>query len=112
MTLAWLIPAQLDVNGMWATVAGISVGILSVGVGGIRRLAAPLVIGTGLLATSILVSAGERLSTAPAWTWIASGGAGLLVLAGMIERTDRPLLVSKPNDDLTSLLDQFRNDFS
>ena len=112
MTLAWLVPAQLDLDGGWATVAGISVGVLAVAVGGVRRLAAPLVIGTGLLATSILVSAGERLSTAPAWTWVASGGAGLLVLAGLIERTDRPLLVSKPGDDVTSLLDQFRNDFS
>lgn len=92
----WLLARQLDHTADWATFGGIVFGVAAVGIGGSRRLAAPLVIGTVTVLATLVVSAGPRLADAPTWVWIAGGGALLLVVAGLIERVERPLL---PSDD-------------
>ena len=111
MAAAWLIDAQLDGDGTWATVGGLVVGVVAIGVGGWRRLGAPLVLGTALVGASVLASVGSRLAAAPTWLWIAAGGTGLLVLAALIERNDRPLLIADPNSDEPSLAQQFCREF-
>ena len=88
MAAAWLLEAQLDPDATWATMGAIGVGITATAVGGLRRLVAPQVIGTGMIGATVLISAGPRLAEAPTWIWIAVGGIGLLVLAAVIERND------------------------
>lgn len=97
LAFAWLLLTQADVAADWPTFAGLVVDVVAVGVGGARRLAAPLVIGTvGLIGTGV-ISIGDRLATAPTWTWIAIGGTGLLAIAGLLERVERPLLPGRPS---------------
>lgn len=96
LAFAWLLVAQLGDDADWATFAGLVVGVLAVGIGGARRLAAPLVIGTFGLVASGVISIGARLASAPTWTWIAIGGFALLCLAAMLERSERPLLPARP----------------
>ncbi|MCZ7529121.1 MAG: hypothetical protein M5U31_01510 [Acidimicrobiia bacterium] len=72
--------------GWHAVVAG-AVGVVAVAVGGWRRLAAPLFIGTGLL---IAVTVYESLGAAagvPTWMWLALGGAFLLGAGITLERS-------------------------
>lgn len=96
LAFSWLLVAQSDLDADWATLGGLMLGVVAVGVGGARRLAAPLVIGTiGLIATGV-ISIGDRLSSAPTWIWIAVGGIGLLAVAALLERSERPLLPSRP----------------
>jgi hypothetical protein len=65
-----------------------------------------------MLSGTIAVSAGPRLSTAPTWTWIAGGGVALLVVAALVERSERPLLpVGRRSDQERSLLEQFCDEF-
>jgi hypothetical protein len=112
MAAAWLLSSQLEPGSDWATLGALAVGTIAVGVGGVRRLAAPLVIGTAMLSGTIAVSAGPRLSTAPTWTWIAGGGVALLVVAALVERSERPLLpVGRRSDQERSLLEQFCDEF-
>ncbi|MGB3734865.1 MAG: hypothetical protein WA964_07915 [Ilumatobacter sp.] len=96
LAFAWLLMAQSDVDAAWATLAGLVLGVCSVGIGGVRRLAAPLAIGTVGLAATGVISIGDRLASAPTWTWIAVGGAGLLAVAALLERSERPLLPVRP----------------
>ena len=92
LAFAWLLVAQSDLDAEWATFGGLVLGVLAVGLGGARRLAAPLAIGTvGLIATGV-ISIGDRLASAPTWTWIAIGGIGLLAVAALVERSERPIL--------------------
>ncbi len=72
--------------GWHAVVAG-AVGVVAVAVGGWRRLAAPLFIGTGLL---VAVTVYESLGAAagvPTWMWLALGGAFLLAAGITLERS-------------------------
>jgi hypothetical protein len=65
-----------------------TVALVAIVVGGSRRLAAPLVIGTAVIAA---VTVHETISTAagiPLSAWLATGGAMLLGAAVAIERTD------------------------
>ena len=104
----WLLASQLEPGADWATFGALAVGVVSIGVGGWRHLGAPLVAGTIMVTGTVLVSAGARLATAPTWTWIALGGTGLLVLAALIERSDRPLLpIGRRAEEQTSFLEQF-----
>jgi len=60
-----------------------------VAVGGWRRQAGPMVVGTAVLA---LVTVRESLSVlagVPTWAWLALGGAVLLAAAVAMERSDR-----------------------
>ena len=111
MAATWLLMAQIDVDGTWPTVSGLTVGLVAVGVGGWRHLAAPLVLGTALIGGSVVVSAGPRLAEAPTWIWIAAGGVIMLALAALIERSDRRLLFSDPEAGEPSLAQQFFRGF-
>lgn len=71
--------------GWHAVVAG-AVGVIAVAVGGDRRLAAPLVLGTSLL---VVLSGYETLAITaglPTWTWLALGGGSLLGAGVAMER--------------------------
>jgi len=85
---------------------------VALGIGGWRRLGAPLVAGTIMIGGTILLSAGPRLATTPTWTWIAAGGVGLLVVAALIERSERPLLpIGRRAQTKQSLLERFYEEF-
>ncbi|HVL29033.1 MAG TPA: hypothetical protein VM390_12845, partial [Acidimicrobiales bacterium] len=74
--------------GWHALVAG-GVALAAVAVGGWRRQAGPMVVGTAVLA---LVTVRESLSVlagVPTWAWLALGGAVLLAAAVAMERSDR-----------------------
>ena len=73
--------------GWHAVVAG-AVGVVAVAVGGDRRLAAPLILGTALL---VALSGYETLAITaglPTWTWLALGGTTLLGAGVVMERHD------------------------
>ena len=95
--------------GDWATFAALVVGVVATGVGGVRLLAAPLVAGLVALAGTGLISAGPQLAEAPTWAWIAIGGVALLVLAAVVERSERPVLPTRTGD--ASLLGDFCSNF-
>ena len=83
----WLLDAQLQRSVGWSVPLALATGVAAVAVGGWRRLAAPLVIGTGTLAATVVVSAGPRLSELDSWVWLAVGGLGLIAVAVLVERT-------------------------
>jgi uncharacterized membrane protein YwaF len=109
--VAWLLVSQNAPNGDWATTGALLLGVVAVGVGGARRLGAPLVFGTIALVGTLLVSAGPRLAAAPTWAWIAVGGIGLLVVAALLERSERPLLPIGERRDDDSLVGSFCREF-
>lgn len=112
MAGAWLVASQLEPGTDWATFGALIVGIVALGIGGFRRLGAPLVLGTAMVVATIVVSAGPRLTSAPTWAWIATGGIGLLVVAALIERSERPLLpIGRKAETQRSLLEQFCEEF-
>jgi hypothetical protein len=84
---AWLVEVQVTRSTPWASALGLAVGVIAVAAGGWRRLAAPLVAGTALVAATTIVSAGPQLGALPQWLWLALGGIGLLALAMLVERT-------------------------
>jgi hypothetical protein len=67
--------------GHHALLAGL-VGLLAVVEGGGRRLAAPLLLGTGLLVGLTVFETTAVTAGVPTWAWLASGGT-LLVGAGL-----------------------------
>jgi hypothetical protein len=86
-TLAvWLVDAQLTREVGWSVPLALGLGVVAVGVGGWRRLAAPLVLGTVTIGMTIVVSAGPRLAELDSWVWLALGGLGLLAVAVLVER--------------------------
>ncbi|HSP28828.1 MAG TPA: hypothetical protein VLN74_09795, partial [Ilumatobacteraceae bacterium] len=108
----WLLASQLEPSTDWATFAALTLGVVALGIGGARRLGAPLVAGTLMVLGTIVLSAGPRLASAPTWSWIAVGGVGLLVVAALVERSERPLLpTGRRGDGPTSMLEQFCQDF-
>jgi hypothetical protein len=108
----WLVATQLESGTDWATFGALAVGTVALALGGVRRLGAPLVLGTLMVLATIVVSAGARLAATPTWVWIAAGGLGLLVIAALIERSERPLLpVGRRSDHAPSLLEQFCEEF-
>lgn len=112
IAVVWLFSTQLEPKTDWATIAALMIGIIAVVVGGVRRLGAPLVIGTVMAGGTIVISAGSRLATAPTWTWIALGGVGLLTAAALVERSERPLLpIGRKADSVPSWLEQFCAEF-
>ncbi len=109
LCVTWLLTAQGESAGDWATFAALVVGVVATGVGGVRLLAAPLVAGLVALAGTGLISAGPQLAEAPTWAWIAIGGVALLVLAAVVERSERPVLPTRTGD--ASLLGDFCSNF-
>jgi len=79
---------RLDGGDAWHAVFAGTVGVIAVVVGGSRRLAAPLLLGT---ATLVAIVAHESFDTAagiPTWAWLATGGATLIGSAVLMERND------------------------
>lgn len=108
----WLLASQLERGTDWATLGALTLGIVALGIGGARRLGAPLVAGTLLVVGTIALSAGPRLASAPTWSWIAVGGVGLLLVAAFVEQSERPLLPNgRRRDGPTSMLEQFCKEF-
>ncbi len=110
MAATWLVATQLETGTEWATFGALAFGVVALAIGAVRRLGAPLVFGTGMVAATVVVSAGPRLADAPTWLWIASTGAGLLGLAALVERSERPLL-PRPGAEQASLLETFCGSF-
>jgi hypothetical protein len=69
--------------------AGVTVGlaVMAIAVGALRRLGAPLVLGSVVTIATLLLMVGPKLAQLSLWLWVAIGGAVLLALAMMIERT-------------------------
>jgi hypothetical protein len=85
----WLIEVQVERDTMWAIPAAVTLGALGVGIGGWRRLAAPLVCGVTLIVWSVLLASADDLREVPTWGWLATGGLALLGVAVLIERASK-----------------------
>ena len=70
-----------------AVVAGV-LGVAAVAAGGWRRLAGPLLLGTGLLVAVTVLESLATLAGVPTWGWLAAGGALLLGVGVALERAD------------------------
>jgi hypothetical protein len=68
--------------------AGVTIGlaIVAIAVGGLRRSAAPLLIGSLTTIATIVIMVGPALAKLSLWLWVAIGGAFLIGLAMLIER--------------------------
>jgi hypothetical protein len=86
MLSAWVSAVDTSRRADWSAMAGLLIGIAAIAVGGWKRMGAPLVIGTALLTTTVLIASGGQLASLPGWTWLVLGGIVLLGLAAMIER--------------------------
>ncbi|MEO6317720.1 MAG: hypothetical protein ABIP36_02950 [Acidimicrobiales bacterium] len=73
--------------GWHGLVAG-TVGVLAVAAGGHRRLAAPLLLGTGLLVALVGYETLAITAALPTWTWLAVGGTALLAAGIAMEHHD------------------------
>ena len=89
LTLGSLYLLTTLIEGRYAARAGVTVGLglIAIAIGGVRRLSAPLVIGTLTPIAAILIMSGPALAQLSLWLWVALGGAFLIGLAMMIERT-------------------------
>lgn len=81
----YLLATNADTGQAWRVALALGIGVASVAVGGVWRLGAPLLVGTALLAATVIVGWGAQLAALPVWSWIAFGGLGLLVLAALID---------------------------
>jgi hypothetical protein len=73
--------------GVHALVAG-SLGTVAVAIGGWRRLAAPLLLGTALMAAVVLSETLAYTATMPTWGWLALAGSALLAAGIAMERAE------------------------
>lgn len=73
--------------GWHALVAG-AVAVAAVALGGWRRQAGPMVVGTGMLAVVTVRESLSVLAGVPTWAWLGLGGTVLLGAAVLLERTD------------------------
>jgi len=73
--------------GWHALVAG-AVGIAAVAMGGGRRLAGPMLVGTGLLVAITVHESLGALAGVPTWGWLTLGGTLLLSTGVALERSD------------------------
>jgi hypothetical protein len=71
----------------WHSVLAGGLAVLAVAGGGVRRLGGPLVVGTIAVVAVVLVETFALVASVPTWAWLALGGALLLGVAVMIERT-------------------------
>jgi hypothetical protein len=86
----WLTSVQIERDTVWAVPAALTFALVAVCIGAWRRLAAPLVGGTVITATTVFVATGSDLRAIPTWAWFATGGLCLLGVAVLIERTGKP----------------------
>jgi hypothetical protein len=73
--------------GAHALVAG-AIGTVAVIVGGGRRLAAPLLLGTAVLGAVVVSETMTYTATLPTWAWLACSGAVLLAAGIAMERAE------------------------
>jgi len=73
--------------GWHGLVAG-AVSLSAVAVGGGRRLAGPMVVGTGLLVAVTVHESLDALAGVPTWAWLTLGGTILLGIGVALERSD------------------------
>ena len=78
---------RLSGAAAWHSLVAGAVGVAAVAAGGWRRLAGPLFLGTGLLATVTLVESLATLAGIPTWAWLAAGGTTLLAIGVALERS-------------------------
>ena len=86
---AWVTAVDTERHADWSAMAGLLIGIIAISVGGWKRMAAPLVIGTALLTTTVVIASGSQLASLPGWSWLVVGGVALLGLAASIERRSK-----------------------
>jgi hypothetical protein len=87
-------------------VAG-TVSITAVIIGGSRRLAAPLLLGTALLVAHVGYETLAVTAAMPTWVWLAIGGSVLLVAGVVMERHD-----TGPIESGKRLVDVVRESFA
>ena len=80
-----LLTTQVTTGQVGRIAVAVGTGVVAVAVGGLRRLAAPLLGGTALVTASVVLASGHQLASLPVWVWLAVGGLGLLTVAGLIE---------------------------
>ena len=78
---------RLSGGGAWHGLTAGAVGAAAVVAGGWRRLAGPLFLGTGLVATVTIVESLATLAGVPTWAWLAAGGVTLLTTGIVLERS-------------------------
>jgi len=71
----------------WHSLVAGAVGVAAVVAGGWWRLAAPLFIGTALVALVALTESLNTLAGVPTWAWLAAGGTALLAAGIALEQT-------------------------
>ena len=86
---AWVSAVDTGRHADWSAMAGLLIGIMAIAVGGWKRMAAPLVIGTVLLTTTVVIASGSQLASLPGWSWLVVGGVAMLGLAASIERRSK-----------------------
>jgi hypothetical protein len=79
---------RLDGGSGWHAVVAGGVGVASVVLGGQRRLAAPLVLGTLLLVALCGYETLAITAQLDTWTWLALGGGSLLAAGVAMERRE------------------------
>jgi hypothetical protein len=86
LAAAWLLGAQFTRDVAWSVPLALAGGVVAIAVGGWRRLAAPLILGTVTVAATVVASAGPRLAELGSWVWLTAGGIALIGLAVVVER--------------------------
>ncbi len=102
-----LLSSQSATGQVGRAAVAIAIGVVAVAVGGLRRLGAPLVLGTLLIAASSVLAGGAQLAELPVWIWLAVGGVGLLLVAVLIERGGPKAGPAGPGERLRTVWHRF-----
>lgn len=78
---------RLDGGPAWHALVAGAVGVTAVAVGGWKRLAGPLFLGTALVVAVTVLETLHTLAGVPTWAWLAAGGTALLVAGIAMERS-------------------------
>jgi hypothetical protein len=84
-----LLATLVDTHDTSRAGVAIACSVLAVAFGGMRRLAAPMFVGIGLLISALLIELGPNLARLSVWAWVAAGGVALIGVAIAIERAVR-----------------------
>ena len=82
----WLLATSANRHPDWATIGALSLGIGATATGGLRRLAGPIVLGTVITGSAVVIATSTQLSSLPPWAWLVAGGSLLLTIAFVIEK--------------------------
>jgi hypothetical protein len=108
LVLTWTATVQITRSADWATMAGLVIGVTAIAIGGWRRMAAPLVMGSASLMTTVVIASTSQLASLPGWSWLVVGGMALLGMAALIERRNNGNGNGDTNGDVKAMLDRFR----